>query len=63
MKCYAHVCPVKSRGEPRPEGSLPDLRSAGLYDSGTGGSTKTYLQHRTEEKEESRERETDLEEL
>ena len=42
-----HICPAKSRGAPRPEGSPPDLHSAGLYDSGTDDNTKTYLEEMT----------------
>lgn len=43
-----HICPVKSRGGPLPEGSPQDLHSAGLYDSETAGSTRTYLEESTE---------------
>ena len=38
-----HIFPVESHGAPLPEGSPPDLRSAGLYGSETVDSTRTYL--------------------
>lgn len=53
MSLSTHICPAKSRGALHPEGSLPNLHSAGLYGSETDGSTKTYLYEgqREEEKE------------
>lgn len=51
-----HVCPVKSRGAPPPEGSLPDLHSAGLYDSATDDNTKTYLEEMMKRKEQHTQR-------
>lgn len=51
-----HVCPVKSRGAPPLEGSLPDLHSAGLYDLATDGNTKTYLEEMMRRKEDGGEK-------
>lgn len=51
-----HICPVKSRGALHPEGSLPNLHSAGLYDLETDGNTKTYLEENMTRKEEGEEK-------
>lgn len=56
--CGTYICPAKSRGGLRPEGSLPNLHNAGLYGSETDGNTKTYLY----ESKKEREGQTELEE-
>ena len=56
MSLNTHVCPVKSRGAPRPGDSPPDPHSAGLYDSETDGNTKIYLEEKVRREEQREER-------